>query len=322
MQQTMKAKHYNKELLASLRAKLPEYADKVGFFLTPSGTRLVGWCLMHDDNTPSFAIFGDNHDRCGCYPCDFQGDVFDLSIALDRATNFPEAVKDVAEVLDIPLPRLCITRRSVKGTKRSNRTAQPEVPASKIRVELSDEQSETLLASRLAFRMFVPTDAELRDYVADLFSIPLPSLLRSARGRSGLGIYYGDLAYVYPTGLKVRNPPGSNARFRWAFGKALAPWRFERVTQGTKAIYLTEGESDALALLACGIESSRDAVVVASPGTSFPAHWAPMFAGKTVILCFDFDEPGQRAALQVAQLLSPHATSIRIVTQPPQFSIS
>ena len=98
----------------------------------------------------------------------------------------------------------------------------------------------------------------------------------------------------------------------WLCGKALAPWRFEWVRPETRTIYLTEGESDTLALIAAGLEGDGTAVCCASPGTSFSPAWAPMFSGKRVVLCFDSDPPGVTAAAKVAGLLAPFAASVSI----------
>jgi DNA primase len=111
--------------------------------------------------------------------------------------------------------------------------------------------------------------------------------------------------------LKWRNPhPQSTPRFRWIVGKALAPWRMEWVKAATHTVYLTEGESDCMALIQAGLEADGTAVCVASPGTSFPREWAKLFTGKRVVLCFDHDEPGRKATATVAETLKGHAAEI------------
>jgi DNA primase len=77
-----------------------------------------------------------------------------------------------------------------------------------------------------------------------------------------------------------------------------------------ETVYLTEGESDTLALIETGIESDGKAAVVASPGTSFPREWAPLFNGKRVVLCYDLDGAGIAAAATVAATLKGHAAEI------------
>lgn len=127
------------------------------------------------------------------------------------------------------------------------------------------------------------------------------------------------IAYLYPHGIKVRQPWGNlRARFAWAYGKATEPWRYTVAAwrPWITRLIVTEGESDALALIEVGMGKlcQGDTAVVASPGTSFPMQWAPLFAGRRVTLCFDQDEPGTKAAHHVASMLQPHAISIEILT--------
>lgn len=77
-----------------------------------------------------------------------------------------------------------------------------------------------------------------------------------------------------------------------------------------RALYLTEGESDCMALIAAGLEADGTAACVASPGTSFPREWGKFFTGKRVILCFDHDDPGRKATATVAAILKGHAAEI------------
>jgi len=94
---------FQSETLDALRRRLPDYLAARGVEPRRMGARLVGRCPnpSHEDSNPSFAVFGANHEICGCYPCDFRGDVFALSQWLGHASTFPEAVADVAAVLGI-----------------------------------------------------------------------------------------------------------------------------------------------------------------------------------------------------------------------------
>lgn len=80
-------------------------------------------------------------------------------------------------------------------------------------------------------------------------------------------------------------------------------------------VYLSEGESDALALIEVGLESLHSksgpsSAVVAAPGTSFKGDWGPLFRGKDVVLCFDSDEAGRKAVQRVAGILQSYAKSV------------
>ena len=69
---------FEESKLAALRSRLPEYIAAAGVELRGNGNRLIGKCPMHEDSSPSFAVFGSNHETCGCHPCGFTGDVFAL----------------------------------------------------------------------------------------------------------------------------------------------------------------------------------------------------------------------------------------------------
>lgn len=128
------------------------------------------------------------------------------------------------------------------------------------------------------------------------------------------------IGYIYPLGIKLRQPWGDQgARFAWAYGRATEPWRYTVAAwrPWISRFIITEGESDALALMQAGLSPlcGGDTAVVASPGTSFPPAWAPLFGGRHVTLCFDTDKAGQEAAHKVATLIHPHALSVSIQTR-------
>lgn len=303
---------FDDSTLAELRARLPDYLEAVGVELRRNGIRLLGRCPVHEDRSPSFAVFGTHHETCGCYPCDFQGDIFATSKWLGRSSNFPEAVRDVAAVLGVSLPN------QSAGTATSTAPAPPRAPKPPPQpFELSEADRKKIHTARLAFSNAFWSGDPIVSEIAESLGLDRETLRVAAWGTSGLGIESPPgigkpwLCYAYPKGLKWRNPdPEAKPRFVWIAGKALAPWRMEWVKPETRTVYLTEGESDCLALMAAGLEADGTAACVASPGTSFPREWAPLFKGKRVILCFDTDQPGRTATATVAAILKGHASEI------------
>ena len=299
--------------LAELRRRLPDYLATLGVELHRSGTRLVGRCPNHEDRSPSFAVFGNHHETCGCFPCGFTGDVFAVSLWLGRASTFPEAVKGVAAALGVSLPQ------STTGTATRPATAPPR-PAKKPEPPfiLSDTDRKKVDAARLAFSDAFWSENEIVDRIAESLGFTRETLRLASWDSSGLGLAAGSydktvwLCYAYPQGLKWRNPsPGAKPRFLWLVGKATAPWRWEWVTPDTRTVYLTEGESDCMAMIAAGIEADRTAACVASPGTSFQREWAELFRGKRVVICFDNNPEGRAATATVAAILKGHASEIQ-----------
>ena len=296
----------NQTILDALRPRLLEYLQNIGVELRRNGTRLVGCCPIHDDRTPSFAVFGTHHDACGCHPCGFTGDVFALSEWLGRSSSFPEAMRDVAAVLGEHVSKQLhgSSKRPALATPSPER--KPEPPFS-----LSDSDREKIHFARLAFSEAWHAGEPIIDEIAASLGYDRETLRWASWGTCGLGLANGWLCYAYPHGLKWRNPdPQAKPRFVWLIGKAAAPWRMDWVKPTTRTVYVTEGESDAIALIAAGIEADANAVAVASPGTSFSREWAELFQGKRVVLCFDTDEPGRTATTTVAAILKGHAAEI------------
>lgn len=304
---------FQAETLAAMRQRLPDYLAARGVELRRNGTRLVGKCPAHDDGHPSFAVFGINQESCGCYPCGFTGDVFAVAQWLGRASTFPEAVQDVAATLGVYLPQSTAGTATRPATAPAQPAKQPEPP-----FILSDADRSKLEAARLAFSDAFHAGDEIIDRIGESLGLDRETLRLASWGSSGLGLAdpVGSsqpwLCYAYPQGLKWRNPhPKSTPRFRWIVGKATAPWRMEwAMKPEVRALYLTEGESDCMALIAAGLEADGTAACVASPGTSFPREWGKFFTGKRVILCFDHDDPGRKATATVAAILKGHAAEI------------
>ncbi len=300
---------FGPEVLAYLRSRLPDYLAGIGVELKPAGNRLVGACPMHEDRSPSFAVFGEQKELCGCYPCAFTGNVFQFAIVSGRASGFPEAVRHVAAVLGVPL-------RDADNGSAPAIAHKPRPKAVEPPFKLSAADRQKVIAARVAFSDAADA-GELEPFTAEL-GIPLEAMRWCARGTSGLGIRGGNLCYIYPEGLKVRPPAGSKSRFRWDCGKATAPWRAEWIKPETETVYLTEGESDCMALVAAGLEEGGTAACVASPGTSFESKWAPLFRGKRVVLIFDTDQPGRAATATVAAMLKGNAAEVLTWKGPGQ----
>ncbi len=307
---------FGAEDLDAMRPRLPEYLAASGVELRRQGSRFIGRCPIHDDRSPSFAVFGARHEVCGCHPCGFTGDVFDAAQWMGRAGDFKEAVSHVAGVLGVYLPEP--GGNTPRAAKRVVSAMQRQERRLAVPFTLTDAERDEIHRARLAFSDAFHGGDEIVDRIADSLGLERETLRHASWGSCGLGIASPDgkrpywLCYAYATGLKWRNPdPESKPRFQWIVGKATAPWRMEWVKPETETIYLTEGESDALAIIEAGIEDDGTAVAVASPGTSFPREWAPMFTGKRVVICFDRDEAGQAATKNVAVLLKEHAREVQ-----------
>jgi hypothetical protein len=119
------------------------------------------------------------------------------------------------------------------------------------------------------------------------------------------------LAFIYPRGTKYRRWP--EKEFHWdCDGSSL--WRGVLLAEA-KHVYLTESETDAIALLHTGIEEDEEgaAIIAVSGAGNFQSAWAEQFKGKVVTLCFDNDEAGKDGANKTGLLLKPYASEILIL---------
>ncbi|MCH7227235.1 CHC2 zinc finger domain-containing protein [Haloferula sp. A504] len=302
------------ELRDLCRHRLLEYAERVGIEFHRSGKRWLARCPFHPDRNPSFSVFiGRNGlPRIIC-SCGWQGDVFDLAIAMGRASGFKEALDDVAAVLGLPVVGARTVAQTPSRHPRGRRTP-PRRPQSEPIVLPADFEERH---RRARWRLW--SSPRLLAKVADELGVPVEVVRSLCYTTDALGWASGRLVYLYETGAKLRNLPGRKPRFRWIVGKASRPWRWHfAAREEVRRIYICEGESDCVAAVAAGLEELHPrgggvgAAVVASPGTSFPLEWAELFQGKEALLLFDLDQAGTTAAEKVAGLLKPFARSVRV----------
>lgn len=73
-------------------------------------------------------------------------------------------------------------------------------------------------------------------------------------------------------------------------------------------LWLVEGEPDAVTGYRLGLPT------VGVPGVnSWRPEWAQRFTDRHVVVCFDCDDPGRKAADKIANAIVPHASEVRLV---------
>lgn len=136
-----------------------------------------------------------------------------------------------------------------------------------------------------------------------------PGTIRALAAEKSLG-WGGDcLNFIYKTGIKCRQ--AGTKQIKWWAGKPYV-WRHQAMTEAS-AVYLTEGEIDAITLLDAELEIDPKAAVVAAPSAStFEKSWAELFKGKDVVLCYDMDEAGDKGIERVGPVLATVAKSVNV----------
>jgi hypothetical protein len=286
--------------LDPLRARLSDYLERTGTELTKRGTRYLGLCPGHEDSSPSLAVYGSRLSVCGCYPCGFSGDVFALAKWLGRACSFRDAVQHVADVLGQRMPEGELVERYIRPL--------PKVKAPEP-VKFDPEMNQR---ARIEWDNRYFGEDPVAFIAMKNLGLPPEAFRLCSHGKSGLGWAKGSICYAYPSGLKWRNPnAGAKPRFVWLTGKATAPWRADWIKPETRTCYITEGESDCIALVAAGLEDDGITVCTAIPGADgFAPKWAQLYRGKRVVMCFDDDPAGRTAVATVAAALRGYAAEI------------
>ncbi len=293
---------------------------------------------------------------CLCRSCDKGGTVFDVAagvLGLDARKDFPAVVQAVADTVGYVLrddaaetPRKG-HRKRVTGFSRLGGVSAAPAPARPVNKPLEylppDEEAAAVDAVR---RLAASPDVMAR--WAELLGLPLSVVMfhtdiQEAAPFGLLGLdKKGRLLYVYThcpgagepvrvLGVKTRNLPGVGPRFLMR-GNKQTPWGWDAV-DSAGLVFVTEGESDALAVRAAvwawlddwahnepDTFPAADAwpVVVGKPDAgTFRDTWARRLVGKDVVLIVDNDDAGRKGAEKTAGILRAAGVRRVFVWTPP-----
>lgn len=70
--------------------------------LRPIGNRYVGCCPFHEERTPSFSVYPDQHFYC--FGCEAHGDVFDIAMRHGPWLSFRDAAEGLADAAGVNWP--------------------------------------------------------------------------------------------------------------------------------------------------------------------------------------------------------------------------
>lgn len=291
-----------------------------------------------------------------CRACDRGGTVYDVAagvLGLDVRKDFPAVVQAVADAVGYVLrddvadmPRKGHRKRKAGFSRPLGVVATPaqDAPIEKPLEYLPpDEEAAALDAVRRA----AENPGRMAEHAA-LLGLPLDVVMfhtdiqeAGMLGLLGLG-KGGRLLYVYThcpaageqvrvVGVKTRNLPGVEPRFLMR-GSKQVPWGWDAV-DSAGLVFVTEGESDALAVRAAlwswlddWAHNEPDSfpaddalpVVVGKPDAgTFRDTWARRLVGKDVVLIVDNDDAGCKGAEKTAGILRAAGVRRVFVWMPP-----
>jgi len=268
------------------------YKDHFSFPESTKGEVLVK-CIFHDDNSPSLSINSETGlFKCHTPTCEGSagGNIYKFYVLLhkDDGISYDEAKKIVDEKY---FPRT----EKKKATRKTKVTK--DFPIS---LEAIEEKHQLLLSTPKTMDKL--KEMGWTEDVIKRFQIGL------CPPRIWIPIKEGNK--VVNIRRYARNPPDGNKVISVAgFGEARL-WPLEALDQ--EIVFLFEGEKDCILAHSLGLNGMT---VTGGAGT-FHMKWARLFEERTVIVCYDVDDAGQKGAQLVSQYLIRSAKDVKIIHLP------
>lgn len=303
-----------KTLAAVKAASLSSVIEATGASLKKVGHEFLTKCLWHEDTNPSLTI-SDNKGFCYCHVCLKGGDAIDY-IMERYGLGWREAVEKTASILDVPFeldgedPEEAAKRYAAK--KSAIALLQKE----------QDTYSSNLRDPRATRIKKIWTDRGLTKEAALEFGAGFAPTGFFA-GRITLPIYDHQNNLVGFTGRACNDQPAKykNSADSDLFQKKQLVFNESRAKEAareTGSLIFVEGHLDVVSMWCYGIKN-----VVALQGTSSPDPLVLQRLTrniKNIILCFDGDAGGRKAAEHFLNVAGPMAlagsVNINVVTLP------
>ncbi len=311
--------------------------------LKPAGSVFKGLCPFHKEKTPSF-IVTPSKGRYHCFGCGTGGDAISFIMEIE-GLSFPEAIEVLARPLNIDLSSY-LANEETEGERRSFHRANEA--ATQLWVEaladpnhgaqalqylkdrgfsekvlrefdvgwapgypgwLENNLAQSGVDSDLAHNADLLRASKQSDrpgsyaYFRNRIIFPIRSISRQVVGFGGRIVGQGEPKYLN----SADSPYFSKSKLLYGFDSSRMPIARE------KTAILVEGYLDVIALAQVGITN-----VVATCGTAFTIEQAKLIrrGAQNVLLVFDGDKAGLKAAIRSADVALKHGLEPRIVSLP------
>ncbi len=324
--------------------------------LRPKGREHVGLCPFHDDKNPSFAVVTHKGNAFyKCHSCGAGGDVFDF-VKNYHKMEFGEALRFLADRAGITLkPRVRSTssdsdsQRDEKSSVRANLRRANQFAATFFQRMLNDQAAGAAARKVIATRgisdemvqaFMIGAAADQWDSLTNLIrNRSLPENVFVAAGlikprKESEGHYDSfrnrvifpicdDLGNPIAFGARKINPEDEpkylNSSESVIFNKSKTLYGLNRAKRSiieTKQAIITEGYTDVIACHQAGITNA-----VGTLGTALTREHARMLSRlcDTVVLVFDGDEAGQKAADRGLEVFFAEPVDVKICVLPDEF---
>lgn len=304
--------------------------------LNRSGTALKGLCPFHKEKTPSFNV-NEARNMWYCFGCAEGGDVFDFLIKQENR-SFMEIVEELGEACGVPIPKTPLTPQQQAARSENDEMFEANEralaffrqvlssPAGRdAREYLQKRGIPEALQEEFGVGYCGPGwDALARHFRMNKWSVKLAEkagllsprrqgdghydrfherLVFPVRNHRGRAIGFGGRKMNGETTAGDQSPKYLNSSESPVYKKSEALYGIDtaRAAIGkTERVIMVEGYFDLLGLAAHGIRE-----VVATCGTALtPQHLdiVRRYNPRTVVLLYDGDEAGRKAAVRVLPL--------------------
>jgi len=336
------------QAIEEIRARV-DIVEFIGARMTlkKAGATYTGCCPFHREKTPSFHVY-PTRQNYHCFGCGEHGDVFKFVMKQDGLT-FPEAVRLLAERVGVELRQdadynaqnrnllyaihaelaafyqRCLKQTAEAEPARAYLAARklPEDVVARFGIGYAPERpgdalvrwgakhgfgAEQLIAAGL---LSPPNNPDKPDDCYDRFRGRLMFPIQDRQGR--VVAFSGRLLKDRKNTGKYVNSPETEiftkSRVLYALDKAAA----KIVKHPRREAIICEGQIDVIRCHACGFETA-----VASQGTAFTKEHVGLLKrhADSVVLVFDGDSAGRKAALRTGALFLEEGIPVRVAALP------
>ena len=306
--------------------------------LKPAGSNMVGLCPFHSENSPSFTVFGGD-DHFYCFGCGAGGDVITFIMRMENV-DYPTALELLAKRAGVEIPRSANDQYGERGVKRERVLKMNEAAARFFRHCLTKEPcgeearqyfkkrglSDGI--SKQFYLGYAPNDfGKLTNYLKSQGYTEeemIAGFLCGKSQKTGRAYDYFRNRVIFPIVDTSRNivafggrvmddskPKYLNSSDTPAFKKSKNLFALN-YAKGfcAEQLILCEGYMDVIALHQAGFPNA-----VATLGTAITEEHARIISRytKKVIISYDSDEAGQKAANKAMLLLGKVGVEVRVL---------
>ena len=343
----MNGRRVSDQLVETIRDR-SDLVSIVSEYLTlkKAGQNFTGLCPFHAEKTPSFSV-NPSKQFFHCFGCGVGGDVFQFVMKIEGIA-FPEALQRLAVKAGVALPENRAGERENSAARdeaeqiyRVNEAAaayfhrnlleKPEGAAAREYLKGREITAETTKAFSIGFAL--PRRDDLLKQLGRQFPRPLlekAGLISKKEGIKGDDAFFDRFRnrILFPIRdlqgrmigfggrvLDDSQPKYLNTPETLVFRKGKHFFALDRAKKaGARSLIIVEGYFDAIAAHQAGVTN-----VVATMGTALTGEHLRLIRRWTekIILIFDPDEAGIRAAIRTAPLFIEEGMSAEVISLPP-----